>query len=149
MHGTSLEVLRDVARNQCALPESRRDACMEWVFRLAEPVVGADKVSKEVLQQIFAELDQYPDLATERNTLRQKHEALMVEHSMLQESHTRLIAEHDSLRVEIAENCKETEQSRNSVLDAMSAFRAELANRHNRVWYRRLWRWIRGTNEAS
>jgi hypothetical protein len=146
----SMEVLRDLARNEAALPSSRRDACMQWVFRLVKPTVGADSVSDGTLTSLFAELDAFPKLKTDHQALTARHQALTDEHEALKASHGQLLATHDALQSQIAlESQSAIESSRNALLAAIENLKAEATARHENVWFRRLWRWIARSNETS
>lgn len=146
----SMEVLRDLARNEAALPSSRRDACIQWVFRLVKPVVGTDSVSYGTLTSLFGELDAYPKLKTDHETLKAKHQALAEEHETLKASHAQLVATHEALQSQIAtESQTAIESSRDALFAAIEKLRAEATCRYEGVWYRRFWRWIRGTNEVA
>ena len=140
---TSLEVLRDVARNESALPESRRDACMQWAFRLAEPTVGADSISREMLIRLFTELDEYPRLKSEHEALKDRHQTLAAEHDALRTNHAQLLATHNALQSHVAENKRAVLASRDTVLNELRSFREEQTARYAGAWYRRFWVWIR------
>jgi hypothetical protein len=140
----SLEVLRDMARNEAALPTSRRDAVMHWIYRLVERTVGADNVSRDMLLRLFAELDAYPGLKSEHEVLKDRLQALTAEHESLKANHAQLLATHDSLQVHVSvENQKAVLATRDALLNELQSFREEQTARYAGAWYRRFWRWIR------
>ena len=141
---TSIEVLRDLSRNPAALSESRRDACMQWIFRLVDPTVGADNVSREVLIRLFTELDEYPRLKSEHEVLQNRHQALAAEHESLKASHTQLLVTHDALQSRVSTNNQNAVlESRDAVLNELQSFREEQTSRYAGAWYRCFWGWIR------